>query len=187
MVRSWLAGHRGFDWREWKRRGLVAIACRVAIVVVLIVGHRTSLLRSWLNGRVSRGRLTAFLVVRVATSLSAEAVRHTWDARIVGCVRIVTDAVRANRPIRVGVSAICHGVGIVEVVVHCDGAWSDGIWRLAEGMLREGSGVHGREPDAGLVDAVQLGNEVLEVDVVVGIVVEYELLKVPMSLVSTFV
>lgn len=182
-----MAGHRGLDWREGERRGLAAIACRVAVVVVLVVGHRSSLLRSWLNGRMSRGRLAAFLVVRVAARLSAKTVRHAWNAGIVGCVSIVTDAVRANRPIRVGIGAVCHSVGIVQVVVHCDSARSDGIWRLAEGMLREGSGVHGGEPDARLVNAVQLGNEVFEVDVVIGIVVEDELLKVPSSIVSKFV
>ena len=136
---------------------------------------------------MGRGRLTAFLIVRAATSLSAEAVRHAWNARVIGCVRIIADAVRADRPIRVGICAICHGVRIVDVVVHGDSARADGIWRLAEGMLREGSGVHGREPDARLVDAVQLGNEVFEVDVVIGVVVEDELLKVPISIVSTFV
>lgn len=38
-------------------------------------------------------------------------------------------------------------------------------------MLREGGRFHDREPDAGLIDAVQLVNEALEVDVVISIVV----------------
>lgn len=46
-------------------------------------------------------------------------------------------------------------------------------------MLREGSWVDGGEPDTRLVDAVQLGDEVLEVDVVIRVVVEDELLEVP--------
>jgi hypothetical protein len=46
-------------------------------------------------------------------------------------------------------------------------------------MLAETRWIDGREPDAGLVDAVELGDKVFEVDVVVRVVVEDELLEVP--------
>lgn len=46
-------------------------------------------------------------------------------------------------------------------------------------MLRKGSRVDGREPDADLVDAIKFGDQILEVDVMVGVVVEHQLLKVP--------
>lgn len=46
-------------------------------------------------------------------------------------------------------------------------------------MLGEGRGVDGGEPDASLVDAVKLSDEVFEVDVVVRVIVEDQLLEVP--------
>ena len=51
-------------------------------------------------------------------------------------------------------------------------------------MLREGGWVDSGHPDAGLVDAVELGNEVFEVDVMVGVVGEGKLLEVPEQEVS---
>lgn len=46
-------------------------------------------------------------------------------------------------------------------------------------MLRERGRVDGGEPDTRLVDAVQLCNQLFEVDVTIGVVVEDQLLKVP--------
>ena len=46
-------------------------------------------------------------------------------------------------------------------------------------MLGEGHRVDGRQPDTCLVDAVELRDQVLEVDVVIRVVVEYQLLEIP--------
>ncbi len=117
----------------------------------------------------------------VGRSVRSEAIGYTRDAWVIGGVCVVPDTIWTDSAVWIWVGSVRHGVGIV--IVACieasDGAWTDTAWWLAEGMLGEGSWVHSRHPDASLVDAVELGDEVLEVDVVVGIVVEGQLAPVP--------
>lgn len=118
-----------------------------------------------------------------------EAVGHTWNGWIVWVVRVVWNAVRHLRTVWVSILAVSHRVAVIHGVgvvlsAWSDGTWADAGWWLAHGMLREGCWVDGREPDARLVDAVQFSNEVLEVDVVIGVVVEDELLEIPAMFVS---
>lgn len=111
-----------------------------------------------------------------------EAVRHAGDRRVVGRICVISDAIRWNSAVRVWIST--EGREGVAVVRFNDSSWSDATRRLTHRVLREGGRVDGREPDASLVDAVELGNQILKVDVVVRVVVEDQLLKIPGSRVS---
>jgi hypothetical protein len=46
-------------------------------------------------------------------------------------------------------------------------------------VLRERCRVDRREPDASFVDAIQLRDQILEVDVVIRVIVEDQLLEIP--------
>jgi hypothetical protein len=76
-----------------------------------------------------------------------------------------------------------QGVGVVEVRsrlrVGDDSARSDARRRLVDGVRREGCGIHGGHPEAHLVQLVKVVDQVFEVDVMVGVVIEDQLLPVP--------
>ena len=85
-----------------------------------------------------------------------------------------------NCAVRVRVSAISHGVCVAHVLID-DRARTDAARRLTERVLRERSWIDGRHPNARLVDAIELRDKVLEVDIMIRVVVEDQLLEVPIK------
>lgn len=136
-------------------------------------------------GRIlpDHGVVTAF----VQPLIRWEAVRDPWNRRVVWRVCLVSDSVGRFGTVRVWILAVRHRVGVVErllLVIGGDGAWADAARWLSDCRLAKRRRVDGRHPDARLVDAVELGDQILEVDVVLRVVVEDQLLEVPASSIS---
>lgn len=137
--------------------------------------HHPKLLRHGIDGTV-------------ALLLRGERVVDAGDCWVVGVVGVVRDLVRRDGAVRVRISAIGHRVRVVKVwtrlrVVY-NGSWADACRRLVDRIGREGGRVDCGHPEADFVELVQVIHQILEVNIVIGVVVKYQLLPVPGMCVS---
>lgn len=96
---------------------------------------------------------------------------------------IERDLVRRDRTVRARLCAIFHGVSVLEVRARIraggERAWADTSRRLIDSIAGESGWVHSGHPQADLVQLVEVVDEALEIDVLIGVVIEDEFLPVP--------
>lgn len=102
---------------------------------------------------------------------------------LLGMIGIERDLVRRDRIVRARLGAIFHGVSVVEgrARIRAGGgsAWADTSRRLIDSIPGESGRVHSGHPQADLVQLVEVVDEALEIDVLIGVVIEDEFLPVP--------